>query len=66
MKGKHSWHLGSIFIINWNFIKLWLVSIIIIEFPFFVISTGKGHVFMRQNAAGFLFTRNLYLPLDPD
>ena len=38
--------------------KLWASS--------FVIFIGKVHVFMSHNAAGFLWTRNLYLFLNSD
>ena len=30
------------------------------------ISTGKLHVFLSHNAGEFRWTRNLYLPLNPD
>ena len=35
--------------------------------PFFVISIGtERHVFVSHNAAGFVWTSNLYIPLHPD
>ena len=48
----------------------WLQTVLkVVPFKYnsvFRMFIGKLHVFMIFNAAGFLWTRNLYLPLDPD
>ena len=45
-------------LIDWFIHKLWV--------PSFIISTGKVHVFVSHNVAGFLWISNLYLLLRPD